>query len=100
MDIDFLNCILLSTAGKENEADDCTSVLSGCTYRVFIKYCVFSSFFIFLNSASSAAALVFYLPGVCTHNDTDGKQRKARVRNIFKNSEKNTILNEHPVYVK
>ena len=31
-------------------------------YRVFIKYCVFPlSVVIFLNSASSAAALVFYL---------------------------------------
>ena len=43
------------------------------TYRVFIKYCVFPlKFWIFLNSASSAAALVFYLPGVCTHTDTEG----------------------------
>ena len=39
---------------------------------------------IFLNYASSAAALVFYLPGVCTHTDTEEKQRKARVRNILK----------------
>ena len=39
-------------------------------YRVFIKYCVFSLKVIFLNSASSAAALVFYLPGVCAHTDT------------------------------
>ena len=52
---------------------------------------------IFLNSASSAAALVFYLPGVCTHTDTEGEQRKTRVRNILKSLEKNTILNEHPV---
>ena len=43
---------------------------------------------IFLNSASSAAALMFYLPGVCTHTDTEGKQRRARVLNIFKSSEK------------
>ena len=48
------------------------------SYRVLINHCVF------LNSASSAAALVFYLPGVCTHTDTEGKQRKARVRNILK----------------
>ena len=54
---------------------------------------------IFLNSASSAAALVFYLPGVCTHTDTEGKQRKTRGRNILKSSEKNTIFNEHPVVV-
>ena len=53
---------------------------------------------IFLNSASSAAALVFYLPCACTHTDTEGKQRKPRVRNIFKNSEKNTIFNGHPVH--
>ena len=65
---------------------------------MFIKYCVFPwNFVIFLNSASSAAALVFYLPGVCTHTDTEGKQRKARVRNILKSFEKNTIFNEHRV---
>ena len=47
---------------------------------------------IFLNSASSAAALVFYLPGVCTHTDTEGKQRKARVRNILKSWGKTEYL--------
>ena len=35
---------------------------------------------------------MFYLPGVCTHNDTEGKQRKARVRNILKKSEKTQYL--------
>ena len=56
---------------------------------------------IFLHSASSAAALVFYLPGECTHTDIKRKQRKARVRNILKSSEKNTIFNEHliPIYL-
>ena len=49
---------------------------------------------IFLNYASSSVALVFYLPGVCTHTYTKGKQRKARVGNILKSS-KNTIFNEH-----
>ena len=49
----------------------------------------------FLNSGRATAALVFYLPGACTHTDTEGKPRKARVRNIFEKSEKNTILNEH-----
>ena len=48
---------------------------------------------IFLNSASSAAALVFYLPGVCTHTDTEGKQSLE----YFKIFGKNTIFNEHPV---
>ena len=70
------------------------------TYRVFIKYCVFpQNVVIFLNSVSSAASLVFYLPGVCTQTDTKGKQRKARVRNILKSLDKNTIFNEHPVYI-
>ena len=46
----------------------------------------------FLNSASSAAALVFYLPGVCTHSDSEGKKRKARARNILKSSEKTQYL--------
>ena len=64
--------------------------------------CSLNIVFFFLNSASSAAALVFYLPGicVCTHTDTEGKQRKARVGNISKSSEKNTIFNEHPLVLK
>ena len=56
-----------------------------------------SNFVIFLKSASSAVALVFYLPGVVTHTDSEGKQRKVRVRNILKSLEKYTIFNEHPV---
>ena len=44
---------------------------------------LYPSLVIFLNSASSAAALVFYLPGVCTYTDTKGKQRKTTVRNIL-----------------
>ena len=68
-----------------------TLYLTGCSL-IIVYFLV-----LFLNSASSAAALVFYLPGVCTHSDTEGKQRKARVRNILKSSKKNTILNEQPV---
>ena len=37
------------------------------------------NFVIFLNSTSSAAALVLYLPGVCTQSNTEGKQRVPRV---------------------
>ena len=48
---------------------------------------------IFLNSASSAAALVFYLPGVCTQTDTEGEQSSE----YFEKFGKNTIFNEHPV---
>ena len=43
---------------------------------------------IFLNSASSAGALVFYLSYVCTLTDTEAEQGKARVRNKFKIFEK------------
>ena len=54
-------------------------------YRVFIKYCVFylKILWFFWTLVSSAAVLVFYLPGVCTHSDAKGKQRKTRVRNIL-----------------
>ena len=55
---------------------------------------------IFLNSASSAAALVFYLPVVCTHTETKGKQRYTRDRNILESLGKNTMYNEHPVPLK
>ena len=57
-------------------------------YRVFIKYCGFflKIFVIFLNSASSAAALVFYLPGVCAHQ---GKTEKGKSPKYFKIFEKN-----------
>ena len=49
---------------------------------------------IFLNSASAAAALVFYLPLMCTHTDTEGKQSPE----YFLKIGKNTISNEHPVF--
>ena len=61
---------------------------------VFIEYCVFpENFVIILNSAISAAALVFYLPGVCTDADVERKQSPEY---ILKSS-KNTIFIEHPV---
>ena len=46
----------------------------------------------FLNSASSAAVLVLYLPGVWTHTDTEGRRRKAGVRNILKSSKETQYL--------
>ena len=49
------------------------------------------NFEIFLNSASSAAALVFYLPGVCTH--TDAEKEKGQSPEYFKISgKKHNIL--------
>ena len=49
-------------------------------------------FVIFLNSVNSAAALVFYLPGLCTYTDTEGKQRKGKLRNFLKSSKKTQYL--------
>ena len=68
---------------------------------MFIKYCVFSlKCWIFLNSASSAAALVFYLPCVCTHTDTKGEHRKARVRNFLGSSAKTqNLMNTLYMYI-
>ena len=44
---------------------ECVGKDTGCSLDiVFFPY----NFVIFLNSAGSAAALVIYLPGVCTHN--------------------------------
>ena len=50
---------------------------------------------IFIKSASSAAVLVFDLP-LCTHTDTEGKPRGARMWKIFQNLRKK-IFNAHPV---
>ena len=57
--------------GLRRKGDECDpgAMVMGLTglrkYRVLIKYCVFPlKFWIFLNSASSALALVFYLPCV------------------------------------
>ena len=58
----------------------------------------------FLNSASSGAALVFCLPGVCSaclvcvHTLTPRENReRLKSPEYFKIFEKNTIFNEHPV---
>ena len=73
-------------AGQKLTAMDCEL----CMYRVFIKYCVFSLIFvIFLNSASSAAALVFYLPIVSVHTLTPRENRKRPESGIFLKIQRN-----------
>ena len=64
---------------------------------VFIKYCVFPiNVVIFLNSAISAAALVFYLsfsgPSMKSNVHTEEKLNDTRVRNIFQNFRKTQYL--------
>ena len=66
---------------------------TGCSFKIVF----FLKMLFFLNSASFVASLVFYLPGVCTDTDNEGKPREARVRNILSYIRKNTIFNEHPV---
>ena len=47
---------------------------------VFIQKCVLSlKFCDFSELCQFCGALVLYLPGVCTHTDTDGKRKAARV---------------------
>ena len=58
-------------------------------YRVFIKYCVFSlkccDFPVLLQRWCSTCL-------ACVHTDTEGKQRKTRVRNILTSLEKTRYL--------
>ena len=58
----------------------------------FVQGVFYLKFVIFLAYASYVAVLVFYLPGGCTHTDTMGKQREARVRIILKSLEKTQYL--------
>ena len=50
------------------------------------------NFMIFLNSASSAAALVFYLSGVCTHTNDKSKTEKGQSQEYFKIFKKTQYL--------
>ena len=63
---------------------------TGCSLDIVF---FFKILYFFLNSASSASVLVFYLPGVCTH--TNNKRKQSPEYSKF--FEQNTIFNEHPV---
>ena len=67
---------------------------SSCVLNAFILLSIglARAIALYSSAASSAAALVFYLPGVCTHTDTEGKQRKPRVRKNLKSFEKTQYL--------
>ena len=51
---------------------------------------------IFLNSASSAAALVFYLTALCTQTDTEGKQSSEYFEKIGKKHNEHPLCNVYP----
>ena len=69
--------VRISVALRSKRSTHLKATALAFRYKVFIKYCVFPyNFVIFLNSASS---------------DTEGKQRKARVRNILRSSKKHNI---------
>ena len=50
-------------------ASKALTALTGCSLNIVFLV-------IFLNSASSAAALVFYLPGMCVHTLTPRENRE------------------------
>ena len=59
-------------------------------YRVFITYCIFPLKFCDISELCKFCWSAGFLPaGVCTHTDAE---RKARVRNILKSSEKTQYL--------
>ena len=70
------------------------------TYRVFIKYCVFSIKCWNFSELCQFCCSAGVLPAIwrskrevrCTLTDTEGKQRKSRVRNILKIREKTQYL--------
>ena len=65
------------------------SAPTGCSWNIVFFS---SNVVIFLNPASSAAALVFDLP-LCTHTVTEGKQSPEYIKNL----QKNTIFIQQPV---
>ena len=72
------------TQAEKEQKEVVTFLTQDNRYRVFIKYCVYSlKFCDFLNSVSSAAALVFYLPGVCVHTLTPRENRERPELGIF-----------------
>ena len=63
------------------------------SYRMFIKYCVFSLKFWDCSELCQFCCSAGVLPAwLCTHTNTLGKQRKTRVRNILKSSKKHNII--------
>ena len=68
-------------------------------YRVFIKFCVFFLFCDFFNSASSTAALVFYLPGVCVHTLTARENRERSESGMFLKNRKKTQYLMNTLYI-
>ena len=66
---------------------------TGCSLNVvFFPY----NFGFFRTLQVLLQALVFYLPCVCTHTDTEGEQTKVRVWNILKSSEETQFLMNTP----
>ena len=67
-------------------------------FRVFIKYCVFSLKCCVFSELCQFCCSAGVLPSWCVY--THWHQGKTiKVQNILKSLEKNTIFNEHPVYV-
>ena len=81
--------------GEVNNTNTLAS--TGCSLNIVFFP---SNVVIFLNSACSAAALVFYLPVVCTHTETKRKTEVDQSPEYSKIFGINTIFNEHHVHEK
>ena len=69
------------------------------SYRVFIKYCVFSLKFCEFSELCQFCCSAGVLPAWCVYTHwRRGKTEKDQSPEYFKIFEKNTIFNEHPVY--
>ena len=67
-------------------------------YRVFIKYCVFSSNFCDFSELCQFRCSAGVLPAWCVYTHCHrGKTEKAQSPEYFKILGKNTIFNEYPV---
>ena len=96
-----LHALMCKLVCISNERSDCFNSrleTTGCSLDIvfFLKMLWF-----FWTLSVLLQALGFDLPlcTVCTHTDAEGKPREARGRNISSNHRKNTIFNEHPVFL-
>ena len=76
------------------------------TYRVFIKYCVFLKMFNDFSELCQLCCKRWGLTYHCVHTLTPRSNRERQETRIYiyiiyisKSSKKNTIFNEHPVYL-
>ena len=88
----YLNINFIVFSVDNDERISVYSGDTGCSFNIVFFYL---KFWIFLNSASSASALVFYLPCVCTPRE----KRERPETGIFQNFRKKTQYLMNTLYV-